>query len=231
MLEGPVADFIFMLTRDDQTVPNALEVYEAVRDTDLRCVGFKDIGASADVLAELTTRMHGDGREVYLEVVSESMEDEVRSLRVAREIGVDVVMGGTHSAAAQEILGGSGLRYYPFPGRVVGHPSQLRGTVKEIAASARALTAEDHVDGLDLLAYRFDGDVPELIRAVLAAVDKPVVAAGSIDSVERIRLVSELGVAGFTIGAAIFDARLSGGSSLREQVASAISVARDAMPA
>ena len=226
-----MADFIFMLTHNDQTVPNALEVYDQVRDTGLRCIGFKDVGASVETLQELTRRMQADGREVYLEVVSESIDDELRSLSAAREIGVDVVMGGTHIDEAQPILAGSGLRYYPFPGRVIGHPSLLRGTVEEIAESARQLTSHEYVHGLDLLAYRFDGDVPALIRAVRAATDKPIVAAGSIDSVERIQLVSRLGVEAFTIGGAVFEARLPGGSAVRDQVRAALEAAEEVAPA
>ncbi|HET6379771.1 MAG TPA: 4-hydroxythreonine-4-phosphate dehydrogenase [candidate division Zixibacteria bacterium] len=222
-----MAEFIFMLTRNDQTVPNALQVYDEVRDTDLRCVGFKDVGASIETLRELTRRMHADGRIVYLEVVSERAEDELRSLRAACDIGVDVVMGGTHAAEAREILDGSGLRYYPFPGNIIGHPSLLRGTIQEISDSAASLTSNDFVHGVDLLAYRYDGDIPGLIRAVRAATGKPIVAAGSIDSVERIRLVSRLGVDAFTIGGAVFDAKLPAGPSVREQVEAALQAASE----
>jgi hypothetical protein len=107
-----MAEFIFMLTRHDTTVPDALEVYDGLRDSDLRHVGFKDIGLPARDLAELTGRMHADGRTVYLEVVSVSADDELRSIGVARDIGVDVVMGGTHPEAALPVLAGSGLRYF-----------------------------------------------------------------------------------------------------------------------
>ena len=34
-------EFIFMLTRNDATVPDAMAVYEGLRDSDLRYVGFK----------------------------------------------------------------------------------------------------------------------------------------------------------------------------------------------
>ncbi len=44
-------DFIFMLTNHDATVPDAVEVYESIRTTGLRLVGFKDVGASTDTLA------------------------------------------------------------------------------------------------------------------------------------------------------------------------------------
>jgi hypothetical protein len=223
-----VTEFIFMLTRNDTTVPDALAVYDQVRDTDLRLIGFKDVGATTETLRELTRRMHADGREVFLEVVSEHAEDELRSIRAAVEIGVDVVMGGTHVDAALPVLEGSGLRYFPFPGRIIGHPSLLRGTVDEIAASATDLTARAGVHGLDLLAYRFDGDVPALVRAVVDATEAPVVAAGSVDSLERIRLLCGSGVWAFTIGGAVFDGRLPGGTSIREQVETALAAAREA---
>src|SRR5260221_295769 len=58
---------------------------------------------------------------------------------------------------------------------------------------------------LDLLAYRFRGDVPALIKAVCDAVDKPVVVAGSIDRSERIAAVLASGAAGFTVGTAAFE--------------------------
>jgi hypothetical protein len=226
-----LAEFIFMLTRNDTTVANALEVYDEIRDTALRYVGFKDVGAPVETLTELTRRMHADGRTVFLEVVSESAEDELRSIRAARQIGVDFVMGGTHADEALPLLEGSGLRYYPFPGRIVGHPSLLRGTLDEIVDSAATLAARDGVDGLDLLAYRWDGDVPALVRGVLDAVDVPVVAAGSVDSIERIRDLSDIGVWGFTIGAACFDGRLPGEPSVRAQVETALAAAADAADA
>ncbi|HET8570635.1 MAG TPA: hypothetical protein VFN14_01960 [Candidatus Limnocylindria bacterium] len=226
-----MAEFIFMLTRNDSTVPDALDVYEQVRDTDLRYVGFKDVGASPELLRELTKRMHRDGREVFLEVVSEDERDELRSIQAAVDIGVDVVMGGTHVDAALPILADSHLRYFPFPGTVIGHPSLLRGTIEEIAESARSLTSRPGVGGLDLLAYRHDGDVPALTRAVVAASSAPVVAAGSVDSVDRIRALCDLGVWAFTIGGAVFDHKLPAGPAVRDQVLCALDAANGVVQA
>ena len=223
-----MAEFIFMLTRNDTTVPNALEVYDEIRDTDLHYVGFKDVGATPELLKQLTKEMHRDGREVFLEVVSENAEDELRSIRAATEIGVDVVMGGTHVDEALPLLVGSGLRYFPFPGRVIGHPSVLRGSIDEIAESAHQLIERDGVDGLDLLAYRHDGDVPSLVSAVVAHCSGPVVAAGSVDSVERIRCLADAGAWAFTIGGAVFDRKLPAGPSIREQVEFALHAAQEA---
>jgi hypothetical protein len=222
-----MSEFIFMLTHHDATIEAALEVYDEIRDLPLRYVGFKDVGVRQSVLTELTRRIHADGREVMLEVVSERAEDELRSVAAAAEIGVDWVLGGTHCDAALDALADAPVRYCPFPGRVVGHPSLLRGAIDEIAASATDLTGRDRVYGVDLLAYRFDGDVEALIPAVVAASSGPVIAAGSIDSLDRIRTVHRLGAWGFTIGGAIFEGRLPGGTSVPEQVATALVAASE----
>jgi hypothetical protein len=211
-------EFIFMLTRNDATVPNALAVYEELRSTGLRYVGFKDIGLPIEDLRVLAQAIKGDGRQVMLEVVSEHADDELRSIQAAVDIGVDWVLGGTNPEPALALLAGAGPKYCPFPGRVIGHPSLLRGTIQEIADDARALTAQRGVHGLDLLAYRFDGDVPALVAAVVEAATGPVIAAGSVDSLERIQTLNQLGVWGFTIGGAIFDGRLPGAPSARAQI-------------
>jgi len=225
-----VIEFIFMLTRNDATVPDALEVYRSVRDTALRFVGFKDVGQPVRVLEALAREMRDDRREVFLEVVSENAEDELRSIDAALEIGVDWLLGGTHVDDALRRLGvrdgdPARPRYCPFPGRVVGHPSVLEGTIESIAASARDLTGRDGVDGLDLLAYRWSGDVPALVRAVVEAAAGPVIAAGSVDSQERIEALAQAGAWAFTIGGAIFDRRLPAGPTVREQVECALAFA------
>ncbi|MEK6721443.1 MAG: hypothetical protein AABZ33_12350 [Chloroflexota bacterium] len=228
-------EFIFMLTRNDQTVPDAMAVYEQIRDSDLRYVGFKDIGLPTNRLRELASAMRADGREVFLEVVSERAEDEQRSVEAALEVGVDWLLGGTHPDTALAILDRVGPpgtpgrpRYCPFPGRVVGHPSVLEGTIEEIAASARNLTSRPGIDGLDLLAYRWRGDVPALVRAVVDASAGPVIAAGSVDSARRIDALATAGAWAFTIGAAIFDGKLPAGPSVREQLDCALALTRAA---
>jgi hypothetical protein len=226
-----VIEFIFMLTRNDQTVPDARQVYDTLRDTGLRYVGFKDVGLPPSELRELASAMRADGREVFLEVVSERAEDELRSVKAALDIGVDWLMGGTHADEALAILDQVGPpgtpgrpRYCPFPGRVVDHPSILQGSVEEICASAHDLTARTGVDGLDLLAYRWQGDVPRLVRAVVDSATGPVIAAGSVDSAERIEALANAGAWAFTIGGAIFDRRLPAGDTIREQVECALAM-------
>jgi hypothetical protein len=224
-----MTEFIFMLTSQDRTIPDALDAYRSLEGIDaLRYVGFKDVGATTERLRTLAEAIHADGREALLEVVSEDADAELRSIAAAREVGVDWVLGGTHVDAGLATLAGTDLRYCPFPGQVVGHPSVLRGSIEGIAADAASMTARPGVHGLDLLAYRHDGDVPALVAAVVAASRGPVIAAGSVDSPERIRTLARLGVWGFTIGGAIFEGRFAGAPDVATQVRDVLSIVAEA---
>ncbi len=224
--------FILMLTHSDRTVANARAIYDEIRGCDVRYVGFKDIGLPIPELRALSEAIRADGREVMLEVVSEAKDDELRSVRSALEIGVDWLLGGTHPDEALEILAGhDAVRYCPFPGRVIGHPSLLRGTIDEIAGDAEQLTARPGVFGLDLLAYRYDGDVEALTAAVNDRSRGPVIAAGSVDSLERIAALARIGVWGFTIGGAIFDGRFTGAPSVSAQIDTVLAATKAASPA
>jgi hypothetical protein len=208
-------NFIFMLTRADRTIPDARDRLPEALDAGVRHIGFKDVGLPFSELRRLADSIRSAGVTLYLEVVSLDPETEAASARVGVELGVDILMGGTRPDVVLPILAGTGIRYYPFPGKVVGHPSVLEGTLDTIAESARMLTEHKGVHGVDLLAYRFRGDAPSLIRRVRDAVaGKPVVVAGSIDRPERITTVMDAGAAGFTIGTAalegLFPARSTG---------------------
>jgi hypothetical protein len=221
-----VIEFVFMLTRNDATVAGGLELYRTLRGTGLRYIGFKDIGAAPEDLIAVTRAAHDDGLEVMLEVVSVSREDEISSLRLAPHLGVDWVLGGTHAADGVGILSGAEVRYCPFPGHVDGHPSVLHGSIAEIAADARALTSLPGVHGLDLLAYRHASEDPvALTRAVVEASAGPVIAAGSVTTVEQIAALAGAGAWGFTIGGAIFEGLLPGGPDIAAQVRAVLAAA------
>jgi methylglyoxal synthase len=195
-------DFILMLTEADRTIPDARARLDEALEGGVRHIGFKDVGLPFDELRGLAEAIRAAGGRSYLEVVSLDAESELASARAAVALDVDVLLGGTRAAEVTEITRAHPVRYYPFPGRVTGHPSVLEGSAREIAESARALADLEHVHGLDLLAYRHAGDVPALMRAVCAAVDKPVVVAGSIDRPARVAEVAASGAAGFTVGTA-----------------------------
>ena len=139
-------DFIFMLTRNDRTVAGAAEYLETALEAGVRH-WLQDIGQPVEELARLNQRIKAAGASSYLEVVSQDLDSELTSVRVALDLGVDYLLGGTHVDEVLPLLAGSRIRYYPFPGEVYGHPSILGGTLEEIVASARRIGALPGVHG------------------------------------------------------------------------------------
>ncbi len=203
-------EFILMLTRNDSTVSNARELARGISNPKLNIVGFKDVGGlNKPALAELATIIRDKGKKVALEVVSPDQSAEMRSVEMACALKVDLLLGGTRANEVANVIRGSELKYFPFPGVVVDHPSRLTGTVSEITAHAQELASVDGVCGLDLLAYRHSGNVTQLMTSVVGAAGIPVVIAGSIDSSNRIAAVVSSRAWGFTVGAAAIDGLFS----------------------
>src|SRR3954469_22181733 len=225
-------EFIFMLTRDDVTLTDAREVYASVAGTGLRHVGCKDVGLPTEELKALMDDIRSNGHETWIEVVSETEEDTLASARAAAEIRPDHLIGGTLIEPVMEILEGtersgdeaSGrgrVKFWPYVGQIVGHPCLLRGSIEEIVADTER-AASRGVDGINLLAYRYDGDVEALTRAVVGASALPVICAGSVDSTERIRALEACGAWAFTIGTAALDGALVEGAPLSGRLQAAI---------
>ena len=126
------------------------------------------------------------------------------------ELGVDYVIGGTYVEKSLSILAGKEIRYFPYVGKIVGHPCLQRGTIEEISKDAARVEALG-VDGIDLLSYRYDGDSFALTTAVTRTVEIPIISAGSINNLERIDEMKKAGVWGFTIGSAILDRQFAPG--------------------
>ena len=218
-------NFIFMLTVNDRTIADARMRLDEVIAGGARHIGFKDVGLPLPELRGLAADIRAAGARSYLEVVSLDAESELTSARAAIELDVDCLLGGTRAAEVVPLIRDHPIRYYPFPGRIVGHPSVLDGSIEDISGSARTLSELEGVHGLDLLAYRFQGDVPALMRAVCAASDKPVIVAGSIDREDRVRAVAESGAAGFTVGTAALENEFPAeGEGLTAQVRSILAM-------
>lgn len=217
-------EFIFMLTRNDETLADAREVYASVATAGVRHFGCKDVGLPRKELEALLSDIESNGHTSYLEVVSESDEATLASARAAAEIQPDYLIGGTLIEPVQEIIAGTGIKFFPYVGRVVGHPCLLRGSIQEIADDARRAEALG-LDGVNLLAYRYNGDVEALVDAVVSNTSLPVIAAGSVDSVERIRALARNGVWAFTIGTAALDGVLLPEEPLQAQLELALEAA------
>ncbi|MDE2240207.1 MAG: hypothetical protein KGJ73_09830 [Rhodospirillales bacterium] len=212
-------EFIFMLTRQDRTVPDCLAVLEDIAPLGLRHIGFKDIGVDEDTLRSLHARIKQLGATSYLEVVATSPATALHSARIGKALGVDKLLGGTQVAETLGILAGSGVAYYPFPGTPVGHPTQLGGSAAEIEAHCATFTSMGCA-GVDLLAYRaIEAEPLALVRAARRGLnDKPLICAGGVDSPARIAALAEAGADGFTVGTAAFDGVFAPGESLAAQL-------------
>ena len=210
-------ELIVMLTHHDQTVPDALELFERTKDYPITHWGFKDVGLPPEEMRTVATAMKNAGKTTFLEVVSLSEEDGLRGARLAVDVGFDILMGTVFYPSIGDYLKDKPVRYYPFPGHVHSHPSILDGAIDEIVAHACELEANG-VHGLDLLTYRYNGEASRLLKQVVQATKIPIVSAGSIASFERIKEVWDADAWGFTIGSAFFDKKFVPDGSFVENV-------------
>jgi hypothetical protein len=208
-------EFILMLTYNDRTVENALELYRECKDIPVNNWGFKDVGLSLSEMNRLVGEMKQGGKTTYLEVVSLSEEDGMRGAKIAVEAGFDILMGTVFFDSILLYLKNKPIKYYPFPGHVFNHPSVLDGKIDQIVENAHDLETKG-VQGLDLLTYRYIGDAPALLAAVVKSTKIPIVSAGSIESFKRLSEVANAGAWGFTIGSALFDKKFIPLSSFKE---------------
>jgi len=141
------------------------------------------------------------------------------AVKQAVKIGVRNIIGVKREYAqkAFEHVKGTGIKFYPYVGRVIGIPEVLEGTIEEMIMDAKSFRKMG-VDGINLLAYRYKGDPEELMKAVISNAEMDVIVAGSIDSFEKIRKVITLGATLYTIGGAIFEKRFIPGGSIADQV-------------
>jgi len=196
-----------MLTRQDRTISDCLEVLDLIAPAKLRHVGFKDVGVPPETLKELAARIRADGATSYMEVVSTTPEACLNSARVAVELGIDRLLGGTDIEAVQAVIKGSNIAYYPFCGFPSGHPTKLGGRPDQVEAHCRRFI-ERGCAGSDLLAYRATAADPiDLVKAARRGLGsgKHLIVAGSVSTAKQIGDLRRAGADAFTIGSAAFD--------------------------
>ena len=212
---------ITMLTNNDETVGDAEDVFRACADLPCSCWGFKDVGLPLPRMKDLVATMKSAGKTTFLEVVTLAEGDGLAGARLAIDCGFDYLMGTVYYPSIGALFASSATKYFPFCGKVSGHPSILEGSPAAIAADAARLVAAGAA-GVDVLAYRNKAD-PELVAAaVVRALKAPVVVAGSIDSFARVDAMKRLDPWGFTIGTALFQGRFGPDESFRGQLAAVL---------
>ncbi len=216
-----------MLTRADRTVADGLDVLDDIASVGLTHIGFKDVGMPPDTLAALARRIKVMGAVSYMEVVSTTPEAVLASARVARDIGIDRLLGGTQVEEVLAILAGSAVQYLPFPGRPFDHPTRLGGAPDDVERDCRRFR-EQGCAGVDLLAYRAtEADPIELVRAARRGTDGTLLVAGGIGRAEQVRALAAAGADAFTVGSAAFDGSFVPNlGSLRSQLRAVLDACR-----
>jgi len=216
---------ITMLTYNDETVKNAFEVFDQCADLPDDFWGFKDVGLPKAEMKRLVERMKARGKTTFLEVVTLTERECLDGAGLALECGFDYLMGTVYYDSVFRLMKGKDTKFFPFAGKVSGHPSILEGAIPEIVADGQRMQTLG-VAGFDLLAYRYTADAEALADAFIRGVRVPVVLAGSIDGFPRLDAVKRLAPWAFTIGSAFFDQKFVPGGSFREQMAKVLDYLR-----
>ena len=117
-------------------------------------------GSSPDKLRALTDAMHTDGRPAFLEVVSTTRDDELRSIETGLAIGVDYLLGGTHVDAEDGEI-------------EMIQPVALRERARQLVGCERAAFKQDPLGRRARVARGLDG-LFDLLRGDEAQVDDHV---------------------------------------------------------
>jgi len=213
-------EFIFMLTHHDITIPNALDVFDEVKDTGLKCIGCKDIGLSLDQYRELFAGFKKHGIESFLEVVTYSEEEHFRGVDLALKIGANNLIGGMpmYTEKTMDYLKKKNeqLGFYPYVGKITDHPCILGGTVEEIIREGKE--AEKYgINGINLLLYRYKGDQKKLLAAT-ENLKAPLIIAGNVVNFNQINELKENKIWAFTIGGAVLEKKFIDHGSTQEQI-------------
>lgn len=210
-----MTELIVMLTHNDKTVKNAIEVFEQCKDTPVKYWGFKEVGIPLEEMKQLCKMMKDAGKTTFLEVVEYDEDKGLAGAKMAVECGFDILMGTMFFDSINEYTKENDIKYMPFIGKIEDRPSILKGNIDEIIAEGNALKDKD-VYGIDLLGYRYVGDAVELNKRAVAEIDLPLCLAGSISSYQRLDEVKDAGPWTYTIGSAFFDDKFDG--SFAEQI-------------
>lgn len=213
-----VPELIVMLTHNDRTVPNAIEVFESAKHSKAKYWGFKEVGLPEKDMKRLVRMIKEAGKTAFLEVVDYTEEGCLEGARIGARCGFDVLMGTHYFDSVKKAAEEAGMKYMPFVGEITGRPSVLHGTIQGMIDEANALADEKGVTGFDLLGYRFTGDAVRLNAEFVKHVRGDVCLAGSVASFQRLDEVKATGAWAFTIGGAFFENRFGEDKTFAEQV-------------
>lgn len=210
---------IAMLTNNDQTVKDALEIFEKNQFAKTECWGFKDIGIKTEDAIELVAAMKKAGKTTFLEPLLEEEENCINVAKLAVKCGFDYVINMTYNQKANKILTEGGVKYLPTCGKREGLPRLLYGTQEEITEDAENLMENEGVEGVCLSAYRYqDGDPEKMALHFRKHFSGQLIVSGGINTFARLDFVKKLQPWGFTIGSALFSHKFGAELSIAQQL-------------
>ena len=158
--------------------------------------------------------MKAAGKTTFLEIVGKTEEECLRPVELAAECGFDAVTGTVYYDSILEVIKKHNILYIPFIGE--RFTLNMSGTIEELTAEARELSRKEGVAGINIAAFRYNGDVEKMVYAVKDAVEKPICCVGSVNSYERLDMIKKFSPWYFTIGSAFFDKKF--GETFTEQI-------------
>ena len=206
---------VVMLTHNDKTVLNACEIFDECKNSLAEYFGFKEEPLPLEDMKRLYSFMKKCGKTTVLEVVAYTENECLRGAYMAKECGVDVLMGTMFFDSVNEYCKKYNIKYMPFVGKIVGRPSVLDGSIESMINEAN-MYLEKGVYGFDLLGYRYVNDPVLLNKEFVKSVEAPVCIAGSINSYQRLDEIRDANPWAFTIGGAFFENKFDG--SMEEQI-------------
>ncbi len=210
---------VTMLTRNDITVPNALEVVKNNSHAKAAYWGFKDVGVTFEQGEELIQAMQSAGKHVAIEPLTTDEETANKWADIAVKYHIDAFLGRFFKSVSQK-LSDAGILYFPPFGRRDAN-ERLLGTIEEIKGEALDLLNQGS-SGIRMSAYRWiEGDPEELARALKELfVEKkvPFMMTGSINDFSKLDFIKEMQPWGITVGGALFDDGKFGGGTVAERI-------------
>jgi hypothetical protein len=210
-----------MLTHHDITIPNAIEVFDEIKDSGVEFIGCKDIGLSIEELTDLFYRMRKARMTTFLEVVSNDKEKHFSGVDKAIKVKADYLIGSMPQFTRETLKylrkKKTVVRFLPYIGRIVGHPCTLEGSIDEIVENGVEFENMG-IAGINLLLYRYKGDAILLLDKLLKTLHVPLIVAGTVDSFEKIDYLKAKNIWAFTIGGAILEKKFSLEPSPKNQI-------------
>lgn len=210
-------ELVVMLTHNDVTVKNSKEIFLEAKDAPCGYWGFKEVGLPPEEMKDLVRCMKDAGKTTFMEIVAKTEEDCSKAVKLGIESGFDAILGTVYYDSILEMVKEHHITYFPFIGE--RYTESIRGTIEELKEEAACLAEKDGVTGINVAAYRYDGNVEELLTAIsdtVKKVNKPLSIVGSINSYERLDMVKKFNPRTYTIGGAFFENKF--GETFSEQI-------------